>query len=487
MSTFGSILSIARTAISVNQAAMQTVSHNIANAETEGYSRQRAELASRTPLQMPFGSLGTGVELSNIVRARDVALDSTYRRESSNAAAYSLRSDLLGRLESVLNEPSDSGLAATLDRFWNAWGDLANNPTSASARSVLRQQGNAVATMFRTFDTQLNDLRTNAQGQLQQSVVQINSQLRAVADLNGQITAAESSGNQAPDLRDARDQLLDNLAAAGVSRTEVQADGTVGVYIGSLALVSGHAVKPLEVRSNGVTLELGVVGDPDPALGATGTLAALMDFVNRDVVAFRSELDTLARGIVNGVNDYHASGWTVAGDALGNANWNALTPPTGSRVNFFNAAGTSAATMSLSAEVAADVNVIAAGDVQNAPGNTNLALALSSLRDSSGMAALAARMGGNFAAQVGFANGVSYGDYYRQSVAGVGLSAMQASEAYDVHFTLASNAEQRRLSVNGVSIDEELTKMMQFQQAFVAATRVVQTVDEMADALLSMV
>lgn len=487
MSTFGSILSIARTAISVNQAAMQTVSHNIANAETEGYSRQRAELAPRPPQHLPFGSVGTGVDIANITRARDVALDSAYRRESSDAAAYSLRSDLLGRLESVLNEPSDNGLSATLDKFWNAWSDLANNPTSASARSVLRQQGSAVATMFRTFNTQLDDLRANAQMQLQQAVLQVNGHLRAVADLNGQITAAESSGNQAPDLRDARDRILDQLADLGVSRTEVQADGSVGVYLGSLALVSQHAVKPLEVRSNGVTLSLGVVGDPDPALGATGTMAALMDFVNRDVIAFRGELDTLARAIVNGVNEYHASGWTAAGDALGNANWNPLTPPTGSRVNFFDAAGTTAASMSLSAEVTANVSVIAAGDVQGAPGNTNVALALGALRDSSGMAALAVRMGANFATQVGLASGIGYGDYYRQSVADVGLDAMQASQAHEVHSTLAANAEQRRLSINGVSVDEELTKMMQFQQAFVAATRVVQTVDEMADALLAMV
>jgi flagellar hook-associated protein 1 FlgK len=216
-------------------------------------------------------------------------------------------------------------------------------------------------------------------------------------------------------------------------------------------------------------------------------MAALMDFVNVDVTGFRGQLDALARAIVHGVNEYHASGWTAAGDALGGANWDPLLPPTGSRVDFFDAAGVTATSIQLSAAVRADVNVIAAGDVQNAPGNSAVALALSALRDSSGMAALETRLGAAFATQIGFATGVSYGDHYRSAVADVGLGTAQARQAESVHGVLAANAEQRRLNTSGVSLDEELTKMMQYQQAFVAATRVINAVDEMADALLSMV
>lgn len=487
MSTIGSIFSVARTAIAANQAAMQVASHNIANAETEGYSRQRAEFSTRTPLALTFGSLGTGVDVTDIVRARDTVLDTNYRREAADASGFGLRADLLSRLESVLREPSDTGLSATLDQFWNAWSDLAANPTSTSARSVLRQRGDAVASQFRAFSGQLDELGANARTQLQQSVQQINGQLSAVADLNGRITAAESAGNQAPDLRDARDKLLDSLALLGVSRAEGQSDGTVSVYLGNRALVSGTAVKALEVRGGVSSVSIAVVGDAEPSLGATGSMAALMDFVNQDLGTFRAELDAMARAVVNGVNEYHASGWTAAGDLLGGSNWNPLTPPTGSRVNFFNAAGTTAATMTLSAEVAADVNVIAAGDVQNAPGNTTVANALAALRDAQGMADLATRMGASFATQVGLAPGVSYAESYRQSVADVGISAQRASRSHDVHATLASSTDQRRLSISGVSLDEELTKLMQFQQAYVAATRVIQTVDEMTDALLAMV
>jgi flagellar hook-associated protein 1 FlgK len=397
-----------------------------------------------------------------------------------------LRTEFLARLEGVLNEPSESGLSATLDRFWNAWSDLANNPTSTSAKSVLRQQGATVASTFRTISRQLDDLETSAREHLQQDLTRINGQLRGVADLNGRILAAESAGNQAPDLRDARDRLLDSLARLGVSRAETQADGTISVYLGNLALVSGPAARSLEIRGP-VPLAIGVAGDPETARGAGGALSALMDFVNVDLSTLRNQLDGLAQAVANGVNEYHAAGWSAAGDLLGLANWNPLTPPLGSRVDFFDAAGTTAATMALSAEVTADLHVIAAGDAPNAPGNAAIAQAIASLRDSSGMAALASRMGAGFAAAIGLAPTTSFAESYREAVSGVGLAAMQAAEATDVHATLAANADQRRLSLSGVSLDEELTKLMQFQQAYVAATRVVQTVDEMADSLLSMV
>jgi flagellar hook-associated protein 1 FlgK len=487
MVTFGSIFSVVRSAIASSQAAMQVASHNVANAESDGYSRQRVDLTPRAPQLLPFGSLGTGVDIANVTRARDAALDSSFRRESSSAESFGVRLDFLRQIEDVVNEPSDSGIAATLDRFWNAWSDLANNPASTSARAVLRQQGVSVASLFSTLTRQLDDLGANAREQLGHVLTQVNQHARGVADLNSRILAAEASGNQAPDLRDSRDRLLDSLATSGVARTEIQSNGTVNVHLGGLALVSGSSVKTLEVRLNAGMLGVGIVGDPDPAAATSGSMAALIDFVNIDLRDFRNRLDGLAAAVVNGVNEYHASGWSAAGDSLGASNWNVSTLPNGSRVDFFDPAGTSAATIRLSSAVAADVNTIAAGDVPNAPGNDTVARAIAALRDSAGMAALSARMGGAFASAVGLGPNVSYAESWRDTVAGVGIAAMRSDYSLEDHATLASNADQRRLSVSGVSIDEELTKLMQYQQYYVAATRVIRAVDEMADALLSMV
>ena len=486
MSTFGNVLSSARTAIATTQAAMQTVSHNIANAQTEGYSRQRVELASAWPLILPFGSLGVGVEITDVTRMRDSLLDASFRRETTTAEAYGMRQDLLSEIEGILNEPSDSGLSAAMDAFWNSWSDLSNNPGNPVMQGVVRQRGAEVTHMFTSYASRLDELVNRTRDRLGQTVNEVNTLASQLAKLNEQVVAAEASGNQAPDLRDKRDLIADQLAKLGVARAEYQGDGSLNVYIGGVAIVGGNVAHALELRG-GTTVQIARVGDPEALNGVTGPLAAMTDFINSDAPGIRAKLDELARGLVNGVNEYHASGWTAAGDALGNSNWNPLSGPTGSRVNFFDAAGTTAATMQLSAEVLADAAVIASGDVQNAPGNNAIALAIAALRDDSGMDALRTRMGAAFATQIGFAPGITYGEHYTQTVADLGVQTSDAASQHDVYSTLAASADHRRTSVAGVSIDEELTKLMQFQQGYVAATRVVSAVQSMMDSLVQMV
>ena len=152
-----------------------------------------------------------------------------------------------------------------------------------------------------------------------------------------------------------------------------------------------------------------------------------------------------------------------------------------------DAAFTTGGTIRLSAEVTANAAVIASGDVQNAPGNNTLALALGALRDDTGMAALQARMGANFATQIGFASGESYGDHYSYSVTNLGVQAADARNQYEVYDTLAMQSENRRSSVSGVSIDDELTLMLRHQQAYTAASRLVKAADEMAQTILNMI
>ena len=484
--SIGSILSIARKAISAHQVAMQTVSQNIANAEVEGYSRQRAELNTSYPQQFPFYSIGTGVQVDSIVRMRDQLLDASFRRDSGSREAFSMRSDLLQEIEAVMGEPSDTGLANSLDEFWNSWSDLSNNPGNAAAQSVVRLRGQQVAYTLNSYSIRLDDLNNRSRDRLLGVVGEINSITTQYAEMNKQIMAAEASGQQAPDLRDIRDRLGDQLAKLAGVRVEPQKNGTVGVYLGSMMLVDASNARPLEVRS-GASLSIGFVGDPDPVLGVGGQVGQILEFVNSDVPSLKGSLDSFTRGFVNGVNEYHAAGWTAAGDALGGSNWVPTAGPTGSRVNFFDAAFTAAGTIRLSAEVQADTAVIASGDAQNAPGNTSIALAIGALRDDAGMAALQTRMGTNFATQIGFATGVSYRDFYGQTVTDFGVDVADARTQFTVYDTLTRQADLRRTSVSGVSVDEELTLLMRHQQAYTAATRLVKVADEMAQAILNMI
>jgi flagellar hook-associated protein 1 FlgK len=486
VSTFGSILSIARTAIAAQQTAVQVVSQNVANAETEGYSRQRAELATRAPQQFGFGAVGTGVDVQNIVRLRDTLLDDGYRRDAASAEGFGLRRDILSQIEGIFGEPSDQALSSALDAFWSSWSDLANNPGAPAAQAAVRQRGIEVASTLNRFASSLGDVEATTRERLASSVDEVNRLAAQLADLNGQITNAEVGATQAPDLRDARDRIADQLAKLGGARIMQQSNGTLSFLIGGVTIVDGTNARQIEVRAGSPTA-LGLVGATDPLPASDGTLGSLVTLLNTDIPDIRAKLDALAKGLVNGVNYLHSSGWTTAGDALGNANWNTATPPTGSRVNFFDPALTTAASISISAEVAANAGVVASGTTQSAPGDNSLALAIGSLRSSSGIAALQSAMGAaNFASQVGLSGTTTFGDAFRDSVTDLGLRTSAANDSATVYDTLASQAETRRSSVSGVSVDEELTLLMRYQQAFQAASRLVTTADQMMQSLLEM-
>jgi flagellar hook-associated protein 1 FlgK len=413
-------------------------------------------------------------------------LDANYRREAASAEGFGLRRDVLGQIESIFGEPSDQALSGAMDAFWSSWSDLANNPGSPAAQAVVRQRGVDVASTLNRFASQLNDAEVNLRNRLAASVDEVNQLARQLGELNGQITAAEVSGTQAPDLRDARDRIADQLSKIAGGRVMEQSNGTLSFVIGGVSIVDGNTARPVEIRP-GSPVALGLVGAADPLPQADGTLGAMVTLLNADIPDVRTRLDALAKGLVNAVNYLHTSGWTAAGDALGNANWNVATPPTGSRVNFFDPARTTAASISISAEVSANAGVIAAGTTQNAPGDNSLALALGALRASSGIAALQTSMGGaTFAAQVGLPGTSTFGDSFRSTVGSLGTKASAAGSSASVYETLAGQAETRRSSVSGVSIDEELTLLMRHQQAFQAASRLVTTADEMAQTLLQM-
>ncbi len=487
MSTFGSILSIARTAIAAHQAAVTVVSQNIANAETEGYSRQRAELVPSLPQRLEFGSIGTGVQVQNVVRLRNTLLDASYRREAASAEGFGLRRDVLSQVEAIFGEPTDQALAGALDAFWSSWSDLANSPGSPGAQAVVRQRGAEVASTLNRFANRLAELEANTRTQLATSVDEVNRLASQLADLNSQITTAEVGGKQAPDLRDTRDRIADQLARLTGGRLMPQSNGTLAFVIGGTSIVDGANARPLELRA-GSPISLGLVGATDPLRQVDGTVGTALTLLASDIPNVRARLDTFARGLVNGVNFIHQSGWTAAGDALGGANWDPLVPPTGSRIDFFNPGQTTAGTISLSAEVTANAAVIASGSTQNAPGDNTLALAMGALRDGAGIAALQTAMGAAaFAAQVGLAGGATFNDSFRDTVTSLGMDVRAAENSADVFGALASQAETRRSSVNGVSVDEELTLLIRHQQAYQAASRLVRTADELAQSLLEMV
>jgi flagellar hook-associated protein 1 len=220
MSGLFTIFNIANRGMSTQQRAINVTSHNIANANTAGYSRQRALIETTRPFGMPSlnntaepGQIGTGSQVSVIERVRDSFLDYQVRNETSTYGEFSARDKFLGEIEGIFNEPSDTGISTLVGKFFDSWHSLAGNPQSSNSRTIVVQQAAALADAMNHTATQLNKLNENVQQVIGNTVFEVNDVLNQINQLNQQIIGVKVSGQMPNDLMDRRDQLLDNLSS----------------------------------------------------------------------------------------------------------------------------------------------------------------------------------------------------------------------------------------------------------------------------------
>jgi flagellar hook-associated protein 1 FlgK len=512
--SLGSVLGTARSALAAQQLAIETAGHNIANAQTEGYSRQRVELAPASAQRWLYGSVGTGVAVTDVRRARDVLLDGAVRRETGGDAAASARRELLGAVEEVLGEPSDTGLANALDAFWSSWSELATSPTSAAARSVVVQRASAAASTLNGFDARLDVLRDQTLARVDTAVNTVNGLARRIADLNGRIAGTEAGGPQrANDLRDLRDRAVDDLAKYGNVQAFDRPDGSVQVVFGTYTLVDGAGAKSL-VRTTDVLgrAALAMREAPDRPLTPTGgSTQAMVDFLNTDLRGAQDQLDAVANALARGVNALHAQGRAADGsappdffvdrrDGTFDASASAFRSPPA-------AGAVTARTITLSAALRDAPGRVATSTDAARPADNDVALALAALRTSASVTLAGVTTSMVFRTPdraapptvVGGPGGYTQpgalpdtaptrmADYYQGVLGGLAVRAQDASAAADVHGTLGAQARARRESVTGVSLDEELTSLMRSQQAYAAAAKVISAADEMMQTLVNIV
>lgn len=474
------LLSIARTALSAHQVAIDVTGQNIANAEVAGYSRQRVDAAAGPSVYFAnVGHLGTGVRIDGVERARDALLDQTYRTQRGEADGAAFTFEVLSQVEAVVGEPSATGLGAALDAFWSSWSDFASNPGSAGARGIVQQRGQQLASTLNRFATQVDEIDRVSRERLASLVGDANASAQEVATINGLIVAAESGGHTANDLRDARDRAIDRLAQLGAVETVERGDGSTAVYVGGLLVVDATSAKELGLQSIGGRTQVVFRDQPGKPLSTLGgQIAAAMDAINRQLPGVVRELDAMAATLVDTVNGIHATGVT----------WSGSPPVASPAPDFFHTdpgaltpaddVHRTARSIRLSDAVAASADRIAGSAATAAgPSNNEVALRIAQLRD----------------AKVpvtdvdGTARGTdSFGNYWRGVATKVGLAVRGAETDSTVRHTLADGADARRQSVSGVSTDEELVALIKHQQAFAAAARLVTVADEISQTLINL-
>lgn len=308
-------LNIGLTALTAQQAAVQTTGHNISNATTPGYSRQRVDLQAIRGQRFGNTFLGRGVAAGSVRRILDTSLEARLRDSTSQLGAANMRSGTFSRLEALFNDVNGSGLSSSLDSFFVAAETLAARPADAAARGSLIEEGKALAEAFRQVATNIVADRDSLNQQVRAGVDEVNRLAGEIARLNRDIVASEGGGISAAsanDLRDRRGALLRELAQKVSIRTVETSTGAMNVLAGSEFLV-------LEGTSASVT----TVAETDrgsrvdvPAFAATGTkmalgggeLAGLIESIKRDLPAFLDDLNDLARGVMYEVNKVQSAG-----------------------------------------------------------------------------------------------------------------------------------------------------------------------------------
>ncbi len=448
-------IEIAKSALFANQKAQQTVAHNVANANTDGYSRQRVILESTyTPYGM--GSkwqIGTGVRVADVDRIRDEFTDRQYRNESASLGEWDIQSNILKQVETVFNEPSDIGISSVLNEFWESLETLSQDASSQEARETVKEQGVTLANTINHAAAQLYEIVNDINYRISIQVDEVNSIGSQIAQLNLQIQQAQADGTSAADLKDKRDLLLDQLSRIVQFESYEDENGIFSVNIGGAILVKGSESAHLEfdsLTSNG-KIKWKEYGSDARIL--KGELKGLFELRDNKVSSYIEQLKTFTSTFAEKFNEIHRTGYNLDGET---------------NVDFFKY---DTGILSVNQDIVDDPSKIAAAKTEEGiPSDNEVVLELANFRSK--------------VFTIGDRN-CTIDDYYGSLVAKIGVDSKEAARMADSQLFMVSQLNERRQMTSGVSLDEEMTKMIQYLHGYNAASRVVTTIDEMLDTIIN--
>ena len=553
-------LGIGMSGLHAAQSAIDVTGQNISNANTEGYSRKRVDLQAATVQSEVFGQKGFGVSVTAITRVRDEFLDRQTWEQTGDKGFTTEMDIAYTRLENILKEPTDTGLAAQMNRFWASWQDLANNPADLSARESVKASATILTDTFHNVYKQIEDYGLSMNNPLAQKAKTVNDMTSQIYLLNEKVAGVEARPHEkANDTRDQRDLLVRKLSELIDVQTIEDAQGRVIITSGG-NLVVGPS-EALEIGTYGVDttlsdgtqsteLRLKFTASGRAFEPRGGALRGIMDARSEMLSGYKEQLNTLAKAIVTSVNATHSAGYT-------------LNKSTG--VNFFDPTHTKAGDMSLSDSIAHNAGNIAAAaggkitDVASflaaggipaagtptldlkainasyqdlAQGGVKLTLGtgvvleegagkdyvvdyekgaitfLNYARYAAGDA-INVKIAYNTTGFPGNGNGENAGaiaklrlvktlsadsdgtftqsvsDFYSGVIGKMGIEKNQNRSRKETKEFLIAQMDSEQASMAGVSLDEEMTNMIKYENSYKASAKYIQTISQMMEILMS--
>ena len=465
------IFQTGRSGMVASKAAMATTGHNIANANTEGYSRQRVHTETATPNSGPgHHVVGTGTLINRVERINDEYVEKQLRNAGRDLANFEEKDVMLRQTEDIFNEMNGDGLNRLISRFYNEFRRLSNEPDNEAIRQSVREASQSMVNDFHRLRNEVEEVRRHIDARLEGYSREINAYADEIKELNVKIKIQEVSGAVPNDLLDKRDQALRKLGSYMELNMHKSEDGAYTVDVRGVGpLVAGPSVEKFSVERSPADDQGKTEGSYDFKTSASasgnvthqikgGKVGALLEVRDGVLSTIQARLDDLAFTMVNAVNNIHQQGFTREGFQ---------------GVSFFKALDQedrAAEFLELSDEVKSNVNNIASAAEPDAPGDNRIAIAISSLQGQKLMNHGRSTMD----------------DWYNSIVSDVGVAGSKTKFGMNQQHDIMTQLSKMRDQISGVSIDEETANLLQFQQIFGASAKIIQIADECLKTVLDL-
>ena len=463
----------AASALYAAQRAIDVTGQNVANVNTEGYSRQRVNLQSIGSSVVPAvwstsKQVGQGVDSDSVIRIRDAFLEAQAQAQHAAMANLTVQSATLTSVESSFQEPGKTGIQSMMTNMWTGWSDIANHPTDPGVRAQLLQRTQTLVAGLHSVSGSLNSQWSNTRDSLQTQLDDVNATSKTIADLNQAIKRATQAGKPSNELQDKRDVLVLHLSEAVGATSTPAGDGTLNVTVGGVTLVAGNSALSLSLTATNAAAD--VAGSP-PVIKTTpggtpvqvgGTAQGQLTSLTTIIPGYLDQLNAIAQQLATQVNAGHQAGYDVNG-VPGEPMFDDGSGTVPVTVGTITAANINLRITDPDKVAAAGVDPATIGGAVSADSNNADAMYQQRLWDTGA------------------------DTKYRKMIVAMGVESATAMSNLGTQSVVTSQVDSYRDSVAGVSIDEEMTNMLQFQHAYSAAGQLVSTINSMLDDLMNMV
>jgi flagellar hook-associated protein 1 FlgK len=462
-------LNLGARSLQTQQQGVEVAGHNLANASNPAYSRQRLVIQTSTPLPTAIGQEGTGADAVAITRLHDDLLDQQIQNENGVSGFLAARQSALQYAQTQIGEQlegstsagnatavgASGGLADDLTGLFNAFQDLSTAPASLVSRQNVVSQANQLATQFNQLDQRLTSLNDQLNQSVQTDVGNANQLLADIAKLNQKIADSRSGSGSPNDLLDLRQQKVESLSQLINFQTASDAQGRINISVGGQLLVSGNTVQDTlqTYDAGGGQLLVRTATSGTPLTITAGSVAGTIDARDGTLQTLRTGLNTLAGQLISSVNAVYSAGYDLNGN-------------TGAA--FFT--GTNAGNIGVNPAVVSNPSTFQASGTAGATGDNTVVLALARLAS---------------AKQTGLGN-QTFSESYHAAITAVGGDLSSVNSQLEDQQVVQTMLQNQRSSVSGVSIDEEMTNLVQFQRAFQASAHLVSVVDQMLNIVVNL-